>query len=236
MTLDGQRIEPVRAACIRTLFQQIPNSFAAAGVVTVYMVATAAPFSPPNSILIWLALQVTTQVLRLWLVRLYRRIPADDDGRRLEIAARRNTLYMLTAGLVWGSTAFFFMHVGQPITAALTLCGLYGISGVSVELTSGLEAAETAIAAGARFDACLTDYRLAGPADGLAVIARLAARPDAPGAFCLITGDMSPDILAQADAAGVRIIHKPLHPASLRALLNHLVAGGQPDPVSVRLG
>ena len=29
------RIEPVRAASIRTLFQQIPNSFAAAAVVTV---------------------------------------------------------------------------------------------------------------------------------------------------------------------------------------------------------
>ena len=126
------RIDPVRAECIRTLFQQIPTSFAAAGVVTVYMAATAAPYSPLRTIAIWVAIQVSTQVLRLWLVALYRRIPADDDGTRLERAALRNTAYMLLAGLVWGSTAFFFVHVDRPVTVALTLCGLYGISGGSV--------------------------------------------------------------------------------------------------------
>jgi signal transduction histidine kinase/CheY-like chemotaxis protein len=128
----GLRIDPVRAECIRTLFQQIRNSFAAAGVVTIYMCATQAPFQPWRVIAGWLAVQLATQVLRLWLVSRYRKIPADDDGTRLERAARLNTLYMLIAGLVWGSTAFLFMQTGQPITVALTLCGLYGISGGSV--------------------------------------------------------------------------------------------------------
>ena len=128
----GLRIDPVRAECIRTLFQQIRNSFAAAGVVTIYMCATQAPFHPWTEIVGWLAVQLATQVLRLWLVARYRRIPADDDGTRLERAARLNTLYMLIAGGVWGSTAFLFMDTGQPITVALTLCGLYGISGGSV--------------------------------------------------------------------------------------------------------
>jgi signal transduction histidine kinase len=129
---EGLRIDPVRAECIRTLFQQIPNSFAAAGVVTIYMCATAAPFHSRRAIAVWLAVQLSTQVFRLWLVARYRRIPAGDDGVRLEAAARLNTLYMLIAGLVWGSTAFVFMDVAQPITVALTLCGLYGISGGSV--------------------------------------------------------------------------------------------------------
>ncbi|THD64526.1 ATP-binding protein [Phenylobacterium sp.] len=128
----GLRIDPVRAECIRTLFQQIRNSFAAAGVVTIYMCATQAPFHPWTMIGAWLAVQLATQVLRLWLVARYRRIPADDDGTRLERAAGLNTLYMLIAGVAWGSTAFLFMDPSQPITVALTLCGLYGISGGSV--------------------------------------------------------------------------------------------------------
>jgi signal transduction histidine kinase/CheY-like chemotaxis protein len=129
---DEALIDPVRAECIRTLFQQIRNSFAAAGVVTLYMCATQAPFNSWREIAGWLAAQLATQLFRLWLVKRYRRIPADDDGTRLERAARLNTLYMLIAGVVWGSTAFLFMNPHEPITVALTLCGLYGISSGSV--------------------------------------------------------------------------------------------------------
>ena len=125
------RLDPVRAACIRTLYAQIPNSFAAAGVVTVYIVATAAPFFAAGRILTWLGLQLATQAYRVWLLRRFRRLGADDDAG-LEAAAARNSGYMLLAGLVWGSTAFFFMDVGAPLTVALTMCGLYGISGGSV--------------------------------------------------------------------------------------------------------
>ena len=128
----GLRIDPVRAECIRTLYQQIPASIAAAAVVMVYMCATAAPFHSWRRIALWLTLQLSTLVFRLWVMARYRRISASDDGTRLETAARLNSLYMLSAGLAWGSTAFFFMDVSQPITVALTLCGLYGVSGGSV--------------------------------------------------------------------------------------------------------
>ena len=95
--------------------------------------------------------------------------------------------------------------------------------GVEAALAEDLPTAESLIEAGAaRFDICLTDYRLPGAFDGLQVIARLARRPDAPMAFCLVTGDMGAEVLTAAGAAGVTIIHKPLHPARLRALLNHL--------------
>ncbi len=126
------RIDPVRAESLRTLFQQVPNSFAAAIVVTIYMVATAAPFSAWGRIGAWLALQLASQVFRLWLIRGQRRISTDDDGSGLEAAARLYSFYMLVAGVIWGSTAFFFMDPRQPVTVALTLCGLYGISGGSV--------------------------------------------------------------------------------------------------------
>lgn len=128
----GQRIDPVRAECIRTLFQQIPASIAAAGVVMIYMCATAAPFHSWRLILTWLVIQLLTQVFRFWLLVRYGRISANLDGAELEAAARLNSLYMLSAGLAWGSTAFFFMDIRQPITVALTLCGLYGVSGGSV--------------------------------------------------------------------------------------------------------
>ena len=131
-TASGPRIDPIRAECIRTLYQQIPASIAAAGVVMLYMCATAAPFHSWRRIALWLALQLSTQLFRMWLVVRYRRISAGDDGPRLEAAARLNSLYMLITGLTWGSTAFFFMDVRQPITVALTLCGLYGVSGGSV--------------------------------------------------------------------------------------------------------
>ncbi|MGZ3403283.1 MAG: ATP-binding response regulator [Phenylobacterium sp.] len=129
---SGLRIDPVRAECIRTLFQQVPASIAAACVVMVYMCATAAPFNSWRRVALWLTIQVSTLLFRLWVLSRYRRIPSSDDGTRLEVAARLNSLYMLSAGLAWGSTAFFFMDVRQPITVALTLCGLYGVSGGSV--------------------------------------------------------------------------------------------------------
>ena len=124
-------LDPVRAACIRTLFQQIPNSFAAAAVVTLYMVATAAPFFGTRRIALWVSVQLATQVWRFWLLRRFRALAAHDDAG-LEAAARRNSAYMFVAGLVWGSTAFAFMDVAQPLTVALTMCGLYGIAGGSV--------------------------------------------------------------------------------------------------------
>ena len=125
-------VDPVRTASIRTLFQQVPNSFAAAAVVTLYMAATAAPTSPIRLVVAWLAVQIGTQLYRAWLLARYRRIPDEEDGARLERAARANSLYMLMAGLVWGSTAFLFMRADAPITVALTLCGLYGIAAGSV--------------------------------------------------------------------------------------------------------
>jgi signal transduction histidine kinase/ActR/RegA family two-component response regulator len=122
--------DPVRAAATRTLYVQIRNAFAAAMVVTVYMAVTAWPYNPPALVLAWTGVQLATQVLRLGLVIAYRR--ADPPDEALPGWARLVTGYMALAGAVWGSTAFLFIHTDQPITLALTLCGLYGIAGGSV--------------------------------------------------------------------------------------------------------
>jgi two-component system, sensor histidine kinase len=120
----------VRAESIRTLYLQMRNATAAAMIVTVYMAATAWAFSPHDAVLGWLAVQLLSQVGRETLRRrFFARAPADDE---LEPWARRSALYMGVAGAIWGSTMLLFAHPGQPITVALTLCGLYGISGGSV--------------------------------------------------------------------------------------------------------
>ena len=125
------RFEPqVRAECVRTLYRQAPNSFAAALVVTVYVVATAAPYTRLPVLLGWLGVQAASQVLRVALILGHRR--AADADEKHAFWGRAYAGYMLIAGLIWGSCAFLFIHVDAPLSVALTLCGLYGISGGSV--------------------------------------------------------------------------------------------------------
>jgi len=123
-------MEPIRAEAIRTLYLQLRWSSAAAAIVMVYMVGTAAPFTPIPVIAGWVAVQIVTQIGRELLLRAYRRAQPGDAA--LDRWALYYTLYMGVAGLVWGSTTLLFAHPDRPITVALTLCGLYGISSGSV--------------------------------------------------------------------------------------------------------
>jgi signal transduction histidine kinase/ActR/RegA family two-component response regulator len=123
-------IAPARAAAIRTLYVQARTSALAAAVVTVYMVATAWPYNSLATIGGWLVIQLGSQLARALLLRAFaKREPADEE---LEVWARRYTLYMLGAGLIWGVAAILFIHPATPITVALTLCGLYGLCGGSI--------------------------------------------------------------------------------------------------------
>ncbi len=121
-------MDPIRAEAIRTLYVQARNSAAAAAVVTVYMIVTGLPYTSATTIALWVAAQVLTQGARFGLVAAFHRRAHPD----LDRWARAYTAYMALAGLMWGSTAFLFVHLDQPITLALTMCGLYGISGGSV--------------------------------------------------------------------------------------------------------
>jgi CheY-like chemotaxis protein len=74
-------------------------------------------------------------------------------------------------------------------------------------------------------DAVLCDFRLPAGETGCDVIRRLRERfgPALPAA--LITGDTAPETLREAKESGIPLLHKPVQPARLRALLEHLVAG-----------
>ncbi len=67
-------------------------------------------------------------------------------------------------------------------------------------------------------DAILADYRLPGSETGIQIIARLRERYPRAGAI-LISGDIAPEVLREAQAAGLPFLHKPLRPARLRSLL-----------------
>ena len=122
--------DPVETEAIRTLYLQLRNSAAAAGIVTLYMVVTTWPWSPHRTILLWLAVQLSTQVAREGLLQGYRH--ARPTPEALPRWALFYTFYMGCAGMVWGSTIFLFARPAEPITVALTLCGLFGIAGGSV--------------------------------------------------------------------------------------------------------
>lgn len=77
-------------------------------------------------------------------------------------------------------------------------------------------------------DALLCDYRLPGEETGIQVIQRLreVAGTEIPAA--LISGDTAPESVREAKASGHPVLLKPVTPAKLRALVEHLVSAAQP--------
>jgi CheY-like chemotaxis protein len=74
-----------------------------------------------------------------------------------------------------------------------------------------------------RLDAVLCDYRLPGDETGSEVIRKLRERVGAELPAALITGDTASERLREARQSGVPLLHKPVQPARLRALLEHLI-------------
>jgi PAS domain S-box-containing protein len=68
-------------------------------------------------------------------------------------------------------------------------------------------------------DTVLADYHLGDGHDGLELIRRISAARGDSCATALITADHGAEVTRAARAAGVPLLHKPLRPAALRALL-----------------
>lgn len=91
--------------------------------------------------------------------------------------------------------------------------------GVEVFTASGLEAALARLR-GERVDMVLADFHLGEALDGLAVLdilRREAGGDEVPGA--LVTADSSDALAQRARTAGYPVLHKPVRPAALRALI-----------------
>ena len=76
--------------------------------------------------------------------------------------------------------------------------------------------------------AIVADYRLRNHETGVEAIARIRSlvKKEVPG--LLITGDTAPERLQEAYASGYQILHKPVPPARLRALLGYVIQTNSP--------
>jgi signal transduction histidine kinase len=98
--------------------------------------------------------------------------------------------------------------------------------GCDVITTSSPEEAEAALASGSRLpDMLIVDYRLRRDASGVETIERLhqLARHRIPA--LVVTGDTAPDRLREAEESGYPLLHKPVRPAQLRAVMRKLILG-----------
>jgi signal transduction histidine kinase/CheY-like chemotaxis protein len=72
-------------------------------------------------------------------------------------------------------------------------------------------------------DLIVCDYRLPGDANGIALIERLRQFYGQQIPSCLISGDTDAGLITAAAVAELPLLHKPVRPARLRALLNRLI-------------
>ena len=73
-------------------------------------------------------------------------------------------------------------------------------------------------------DLLILDYHLDDGACGLDVAATLRAGRTAPLPVIVTTADHAPEIAAEAARRGAELVHKPIRPAQLRALLAYMLA------------
>lgn len=74
-----------------------------------------------------------------------------------------------------------------------------------------------------RPDLIISDYRLRNGESGIDVIERLRSEYNEPIPAMLITGDTAPDRLAEAQATGLLLLHKPVPNGKLRAAIANLI-------------
>jgi signal transduction histidine kinase/ActR/RegA family two-component response regulator len=108
-----------------------------------------------------------------------------------------------------------------------------------IAAASGHEAVARLSAASARPDLIICDYRLRGEENGLGAIERLRSECNQSIPAMLITGDTAPDRLAEAQASGLLLLHKPVPNSKLRAAIVNLIgaaerSGAPEEPVATR--
>jgi signal transduction histidine kinase/ActR/RegA family two-component response regulator len=96
---------------------------------------------------------------------------------------------------------------------------LLGRWGVDCRIALNLDEARQQLARGP-VDLILADYHLADDVDGLHAMQQLREELDALPPVVLITADGSSELKARARALGFPVLHKPVRPAALRAVLN----------------
>jgi CheY-like chemotaxis protein len=73
-------------------------------------------------------------------------------------------------------------------------------------------------------DLIIADYRLSDGKSGIEAVARLRRAFNASIPAFLISGDTDPERLREARASGYHLLHKPVRPMALRAMLSQFLA------------
>jgi CheY-like chemotaxis protein len=110
---------------------------------------------------------------------------------------------------------------------ALVLDGMRGVLkswGCSVVTAISEDAALAALSEDERPpDIIISDYRLSDGKTGFDVIERIRRAFGTPIPAFLISGDTAPERLREARASGYYLLHKPVLPITLRAVVNQLL-------------
>jgi CheY-like chemotaxis protein len=72
-------------------------------------------------------------------------------------------------------------------------------------------------------DLIISDYHLPGKKTGIEVIEVLRRALSAKIPALLVSGDTSPELLRQARASGYYLLHKPVDPMTLRAMVSYVL-------------
>lgn len=119
--------------------------------------------------------------------------------------------------------------VEDDVDVRLAIASLLRRWGEGATVSANAPDALAQLEAGARWRLVVSDYRLPGGTNGLDVVRSIRARHPEPVPRCvLLTGDVNPGLLAEAEALGIAVLQKPLHPDILRAM----VVSGTPREIA----
>jgi CheY-like chemotaxis protein len=110
----------------------------------------------------------------------------------------------------------------DPLVRA-SLGGLLGQWGCRVVAGGSPDGILSSLASNDRPDLIICDYRLGGGDSGILAIEELRAFFQATIPAFLISGDTAPERLREAQESGHRLLHKPVSPMKLRAMLSELL-------------
>ena len=141
---------------------------------------------------------------------------------RVPIVARRSRQIARSAEREPASAELTPLHVLCLDNEPAILDGMSALLtrwGMSCDLASTLEEAHQAVAR-RRPDLIIADFHLGTLQDGMDALSELQRRlaPAPPAA--LLTADRSPELKQRARLRGYALLHKPVKPAALRALLS----------------
>lgn len=111
----------------------------------------------------------------------------------------------------------------DPLSAD-ALMGLLESWGYTCAMTGGLAGVAGAIdALQGRVDLIISDYRLVDGETGEHVADEVRSRVGEKTPVLIVTGDTGPDRLLDLRKTGFDLLHKPVQPAELRAIIRHLL-------------